>query len=118
MISKESFVNCIDAIEKFSKEEERLYSETGGTLCLYENDALNHMVSSFNCFMSNYFDDDNDWIGYYMWELNFGKDNDKLKVYEKDGSEIPLKNASDLYDLLIKNRESRTNSDEVIESGN
>ena len=118
MISREDFVGVIDAIEQFSREEDRLYRETNGVLCLYENDTINDMVSSVFCFLNKLFDDENDWIGYYMYELDFGKGWTETSITEEDGSVIYLRNAGELYDFLIKNRESKTNSNEVIENGN
>ena len=118
MISKENFVSVIDAIEQFLREEDRLYHETNGVLRLYENDAINDMVSSFFCFLLKLFNDENDWIGYYMYELDFGKGWTETSVVEEDGSVIYLRNAGELYDFLIKNIESKTNSDKVIENGN
>lgn len=41
------------------------------------------------------------WIEYYMYELDFGKENHRLKVYDKNKKEIPMSNASELYDALI-----------------
>ena len=43
------------------------------------------------------------WIEYFLWELDFGKENYRLKVTE-NGKEIPMSNASELYDFLISNK--------------
>ena len=107
MISKENFIGVVDSIEKFVTEEDRLYQDTGRMLCLYENDALNDMVSSFICFLNSLFDDENDWIEYYMYELDFGKDWTEGCITEKDGEVVYLRDAGELYDFLLKNQESR-----------
>ena len=39
------------------------------------------------------------WIEYFCFELNFGDENYRLKVYS-EGKEIPMSNASELYDFL------------------
>ena len=39
------------------------------------------------------------WIEYYCFELDFGKENYRLKVYDKDKNEIPLATAEDLYNI-------------------
>lgn len=39
------------------------------------------------------------WIEYYLWELNFGQENYRLKV-TSNGNEIKMSNASELYDFL------------------
>ena len=47
-------------------------------------------------------EDSERWISYYCWEKDFGRD-DKLKVFDEDGKEIPLTSSEDLYNLLIFN---------------
>ena len=50
-------------------------------------------------------DKDNEWINYYVYELDWGEENNKLKVYQKDGiTEIPLTTIEDLWNLLISER--------------
>ena len=39
------------------------------------------------------------WIEYFLWELNFGEENYRLKVTQ-DGKEIKMSNAAELYDFL------------------
>ena len=39
------------------------------------------------------------WIEYFLWELNFGEENYRLKVTQ-NGKEIKMSNAAELYDLL------------------
>lgn len=43
---------------------------------------------------------DQSWIEYFIWELNFGKENHKLNVTE-NGKIIKMKTAANLYDFLI-----------------
>ena len=43
------------------------------------------------------------WIEYFLWELNFGEENYRLKVTQ-NGKNIPMSNASDLYDYLINRK--------------
>jgi hypothetical protein len=40
------------------------------------------------------------WIEYFLWELDFGKENWRLKIYDKDKKEIPLSSIDDLWNLL------------------
>ena len=39
------------------------------------------------------------WIEYFLWELNFGEENYRLKVTQ-NGKEIKMSNAAELYDFL------------------
>ena len=43
------------------------------------------------------------WIEYFLWELNFGEENYRLKAAE-NGNNIPMSNASELYDYLISRK--------------
>ena len=44
-------------------------------------------------------DDKDDWIGYFLWELDFGRKWKKHSV-EINGKSVKLKSASDLWKLL------------------
>ena len=43
------------------------------------------------------------WIEYYCYELDFGKENYRLKV-TNNGKEVPMSNAGELYDFLVNGR--------------
>lgn len=45
-------------------------------------------------------DDKDDWISYFIFELDFGKQNDVLQVKDCDGNEIPLKTTKDLWNII------------------
>lgn len=47
------------------------------------------------------FNDEFDWISYWMWELNFGE-NWKPGTVTENGNDIPLKTIDDLWNLLTK----------------
>lgn len=47
-------------------------------------------------------EDSEQWIQYYCWELDFGKENWRLKVNDENGNNIPLSSPEELYDFLTK----------------
>ncbi len=47
--------------------------------------------------------DDSDWIGYYLWELDWGEKWKKGTITSKNGKEIPLKDYDDLWEILNNN---------------
>jgi len=49
------------------------------------------------------FNDKNQWIRYWIWELSFGTDYEDGDVQNPDSSIIPLKTMENLYDLLVRN---------------
>ena len=104
MITKAQFVSYITKLEELSNVED----------CI--NEALKKLDTDFNFItfaqytnlaigiLQDVFQDKkNDWIGYYIWEKNFGKDLKVGDVTAKNGKPIPLKTAEDLYSILIKN---------------
>lgn len=48
------------------------------------------------------FKDENDWIDYYFVDMDFGANYSPGSITDGDGNDIPLRNAGDLYDLLMK----------------
>lgn len=55
--------------------------------------------------LESIFDDKSGWISYWVFELKFGEDYQDGYVKDKDGNNISLKTADDLYDLLVENME-------------
>ena len=49
------------------------------------------------------FNDKNQWISYWIFELEFGERYEDGDVKNENGEDIPLKTAEDLYDLLVRN---------------
>lgn len=45
--------------------------------------------------------DDGDWIDYFIYERDYGKDLKLGDVTESDGTPIPMSTAEELYDFLI-----------------
>jgi len=44
--------------------------------------------------------DKSEWISYWLYELDCGKEAEKLKVTDKNGKTIPMKTISNLYDCI------------------
>ena len=89
-MKKETFVSIINAIEK-QKEKDRKTPKIIEVVTALIIDALKTEMC------------DSDWIDYYMYKLDFGRKDVKLKAYDENGVEIPLSTPEDLYDLLEKN---------------
>ena len=62
-------------------------------------------ISRVECFImeliKHTFNDESDWVAYYIYDLSWGKKYKKGCVTEKD-KDIPLKTLSDLYNLINK----------------
>lgn len=53
----------------------------------------------------NFNDSSEGWIGYWIYELNYGKEWRPGCVTLKDGTDIKLQSKEDLYNFLIKNKD-------------
>ena len=108
-MNKEQFIKAIEAIEKQNTHD----IEVSEHLALAFPDAFqanlmpNHHHLSNILFeilqtsMGDTFDKyGQSCIEYFCWELDFGRKNDTLKIYDASGKELPLSNASELWEFL------------------
>ena len=101
-IDKLKFVRIINQIEKMDKKIDesskiiRKLSDNEWDVYFPTGEFL------LNDFLNDIFDDNEvDDIGYFIYELEFGSKWHEGMVLDKNGNDIPLKDASDLYDLLL-----------------
>lgn len=101
-MSKESFCKVMDdykAMFDFTNEMNELFDKYKMDGNIYPPMCTETVIDLLECI----FNDKNQWIRYWTWELDFGKDYEDGDVKDKDGSVIPLETAENLYDLLIEN---------------
>lgn len=101
-LSKEEFVKYIDRIQEVSDKNEKF--EAAGRECFedflwFPNDLQTELIK----LLSRIMNDDTELIDYFVYELDFGREWEPGYVTEKDGTDIKLANASDLYDELVRN---------------
>lgn len=104
VFSKEQFVNFMDKLEEYVHKnndiEEFLRKELElGMIYGPVEKCCDLIVLILQTAMN----DENDWINYYIYELDFGKSYKKGSITDVDGTDIPLRNAEDLYKLLKGN---------------
>lgn len=91
------------------KEMEEFYSELEKIYGKY-NWETSIMPLSFNWSSMNLlkaiFHDELDWIDYWVYELNYGKDYQDGDVIQ-NGKNVPLKTIEDLYNFLLRNLKER-----------
>jgi hypothetical protein len=104
-MKKELFIKAIEALKKqreidieVAKHLAKVFPYAFEANLLPNNESLKNMLVEILKEEMN--DKKTCWIEYFCWELNFGSKNDHLKVY-KNGIEIAMANATELYDLLI-----------------
>ena len=69
---------------------------------LYENLESQYFLLDL---MTDIFEDKEDWIGYYVFELKWGEEYEPGMVKDKDGNDVPLATLEDLYNILTKEKE-------------
>ena len=85
----EEYLDDIRNVFKKHRRETQVYS-TG-----LENTIINLLEALFK-------DEEDNWIDYWIGELDVGEKYEEGTVTDEDGSIIPLKTAEELYDFLIK----------------
>ena len=108
-MNKELFIEAIEAIQKqvqldieVSKHLGKAFPDAFEANLLPKNHFLQNVL--LNILQTEMNDLENvecgaSWIEYFCWELNFGAENYRLKVYSH-GGEVPMSNAAELYDFL------------------
>lgn len=109
-MNKELFIETIEKIKqqhlhdvKCSELLNQVYSNGFQANLMYENHLLMNQVIKILQVQMNDENGHHSWIEYFMWELDFGVKNDKLKAYRQDDSEIDLSDSDKLYDFLTEN---------------
>jgi hypothetical protein len=100
MITKDNFIKYIDKIQKLREAEDSL-NLAGKQLVEFHISFAEHEQLIVDILTDIFNDSAFDWISYFIYDLNFGKDWYEGCIRDKEGNDIPLKNISDLYDLLI-----------------
>ena len=101
MISKQNFIKYINQIKELRDIEDAINS-AGKTLefsinfGIYEQLVVDILEDAFDAYSSY-----GSWISYYLYDLNFGIDWHEDCITDKDGNDIPLRDAGELWDLLV-----------------
>lgn len=106
-ITKSKFVDYINQIQKLIDGEDEL-NIVGRKLFDSFEICFGYYVDLGLQILIDVFDDKDNWICYFVYELDFGKKWKQGMVTEND-VDVKLQTAEDLYDLLIKNMETDTN---------
>lgn len=104
-MDKELFISTMAKIEELHHEQElfndvlkRLDPEFGGGYI--NSKAIDTLVNLLKVLV----DDEYDNIGYYIWELDFGKKYEDGMITSADGEILKMSNAGELYDFIQSER--------------
>ena len=95
-MTKENFAKLINAVKNHSDYIYNLYKDYGID---FVNSPVMEIESEITKYLKAQFNNEFDWISYWMWELNFGE-NWKPGTITENGNDIPLKTIDDLWNLL------------------
>ncbi|KFZ25793.1 MAG: hypothetical protein KQ78_01998 [Candidatus Izimaplasma bacterium HR2] len=99
MLTFEEFETYIKTIKNYSESDSKLDDILKSeSFITYSYDAISAITKLLEHIMN---DSETQWINYWLWELDFGKENYRMKI-EENGVEIPLTTIRDLYNILIK----------------
>ena len=101
-MSKESFCRVMDnykSMWNFTDEMNELFDKYKCDGNIYPPVCTETVID----LLEFIFNDKNQWISYWIFELDFGKDYEDGYVKDEHGEVIPLKTTEDLYDLLVRN---------------
>ena len=104
IMSKESFCRVMDnykSMWNFTDEMNELFDK-------YKTDGNIYppmCTKTVTDLLEFIFNDKDQWINYWIWELEFGERFEDGDAKDADGSNIPLKTMENLYNLLVKNME-------------
>lgn len=100
MISFEKFKEYIDKYKELLDKEERLDDALKAFSLDFGGFNIEDMHELFPKMLAELTRDKDDWIGYFIYELNWGRDWTENSVTEMDGTPIKLQTIEDLYNLL------------------
>jgi hypothetical protein len=109
-MNKKLFASCINAIEKQYKHNEKCAKRLSEVFPYSSKVDLHYdhhwITNALFEVLADAMGDKDNWIEYFLWELDFGAKNrsGKLKATDKDGNNIPLGTPEDLWELLNKER--------------
>jgi len=107
LIDRAKFISILDKLELYSKADDVLekhldnFVEGTGFATIHSGKWSNAIVDM----LEHLFDDDSEWIHYFIYCLNFGKKWDKTTASRADGSIIDISDASHLYTFLIEEQD-------------
>ena len=100
-MTKELFIHSIEALHKQYLHDDKCAEAFKVILpndytTLYDN---HHVIDALTKILVDATNDTSDWISYFIYELNFGKDW-KDGMIKENGKDIKLQTTEDLWNLL------------------
>lgn len=115
MLSKKEFCEIIEQLrnnEEYISELNQIFRKHKKDTQVFATGLENTVVK----LLESIFNDFNNWIAWWCWELDFGKHYKDGCISSEDGKVISIKTPSELYDLLIDNQNNINKTPRHIKS--
>lgn len=102
IISKEDFIETIETLKKvddYSDELNIVFKKYGADGYLFQPDCHDAVVKLLHIIFGDM--DKDEWISYFIHELEYGKKWKSGVVCDVNGADISISNSSELYDFLL-----------------
>ena len=96
----EKFKEYLEIYKKINDNEENLNKDLYQMSPDFGGFYLEDVHIILDGLLKDIMKDEDNWIEYYIYELNWGKDYEDGCIQDKNGNNIPLKTIEDLYNLL------------------
>lgn len=107
MITKEKFVAIIKEIESLEKDIEDIHIALKKLDPDFNGFYLTRLLTLILDILESTLNDDDSWIEYFVYELNFGK-KWKEGTITQNGKGIKIQTAENLYDFLMMNNNEKS----------
>ena len=110
MISKKKFVEIIGRLRDYNDLQDKIQNLFRDNI---DNQEMDFMNAGSICvshesvvvdLLKNIFDDKYDYISYYLYECDYGRETEN-KILDNDNEPIDISTPAKFYDYLIKNME-------------
>ena len=102
MICKESFCSIMNELRDYNDALEKIFDAMGVDAVDWDTNPLMRIIFNIMDALEKDVGDTDDWLGYFAWELDFGRYEMADDCIDVDGKKVSLKSAEDLYDFLVE----------------
>lgn len=102
--SKEQFVEALRILQNADEWDNKLYD---AGIHLHDGCPLYEMLSEYVHMLEHMFEVEDEWISWWCWETDYGKD-DRLTTVTDGNNDYILDSSEALYDFLIECMNEKT----------
>ena len=108
--SKELFVEILQNLQQESDTLSDLYEKY--RIDFIDCDWIRNDISVIKLLEFIFDDEETDWIGWWCWEKDFGRDNN-IDAFSITDNIIPLDTPEEFYNFLIENMENKNGRTDI-----